>query len=464
MARILVVDDDASICKLLCEVFDTAGHQTQSVLTLQGATAKAGDEPYDLVFLDVQLPDGSGLDIIEELRGSEGEPEVIILTGYGNAQGAEIAIRNGAWDYLEKPPTLEQLQLALSRALDYRRHKRPASMPQLLDRAGIVGDGQALRSCLAQVVTAAHSNGSALITGETGAGKELVSRAVHQNSARRDKPFVVVDCTALPENLVESILFGHARGSFTGADRDKTGLLEKAHQGTLFLDEVGELPLEIQKKLLRAVQERCFRPVGSAREVSSDFRVVAATNRDLEAMAVSGEFRRDLLFRLKTFTISVPPLRERQGDIKTLALHFCDELCQRQGIDAKGYSPDFFEALLAYPWPGNVRELKSALEQVMAQAYEAPTLFAIHLPAGIRSTLAKERLTQPQAASQAAQAPAPDLDAFSLKEFRTQAADQAERAYLEHLLVRHGDDPTLAQRVSGLSKSRYYFLLQKHDL
>jgi two-component system NtrC family response regulator len=466
MARILIVDDDPKICELLSTVFRQGGHETVQARTLAAAREQAGDHPHDVVFLDLQMPDGSGMDHIQPLAASPGRPEIIILTGHGSPDGAELAITSGAWDYLEKPPTLKDLHLCLRRALDYHSQKSAPSPATVLDRSGLVGDSPALNACLAAAAQAAASEASVLVTGETGVGKELVSEAIHRSSPRRQKAFVVVDCAALPETLAESILFGHQKGAFTGAVQRSAGLLAEAHGGTLFLDEVGELPLEMQKKLLRALQERRFRPVGAEREASSDFRVVAATNRDLEAMTEEGSFRRDLWFRLQAMQVEVPPLRERKSDLKPLTQHFCNQLCERYGINSKGFSPDFFEALEQHHWPGNVRELANTVEWVLARALEAPTLFARHLPTAIRAKAARQRLAAEPPAGPAPSPPAgqPPLESLSLKEYRNQAADRAEREYLAHLLERHGDDPGRAQEVAGLSKSRFYSLLQKHGL
>ncbi len=478
MAIIQVVDDDHRISQLLQEEFARHGHRVVTADSLVNAIRVADQDRPDVVFLDVQLPDGSGLDIIRDLKETPANPEVIILTGFGNPEGAEMAIINGAWDYLEKPIALDNLQLALKRALQYRQQKLKARrITTVLDRGQIIGDGPVLGRCLKEVAEAAHSEASVLVEGETGVGKELVSRAIHSNSQRNQRAFVVVDCAALPENLVESILFGHEKGAFTGAENRSSGLLVKAHQGTLFLDEVGELPLSMQRKLLRALQEHRFRPVGGSREVESDFRVVAATNRDLEAMCAEGRFRADLLFRLQAITVKVPPLRERVEDIKQIASNFCAQLCERYSIPSKGFSPDFFESLEAYAWPGNVRELKNTIDWVLARALEAPTLFSAHLPTSIRAKVARDSASEIAALSheqegldKSTQSPdtlaieEPDPNSQTLKDYRGQAADLAERRYLQMLLNSFSRSPQEAQRLSGLSKARYYALLQKHQL
>jgi two-component system NtrC family response regulator len=480
MALILIVDDDSRISQLLAEQFVRHGHQALTAGSLAQARHMADVNPLDVVFLDVQLPDGSGLDAIREMRDAQSDPEVIILTGFGDPEGAEMAILNGAWDYLEKPISLDHLQLALNRALEYRQQKTKSSgVATVLDRGQIIGDSPALLRCLKDVAQAAHSDASALVAGETGVGKELISRAIHHNSPRREGAFVVVDCAALPESLVESTLFGHEKGAFTGAETRVAGLLAKAHGGTLFLDEVGELPLDMQRKLLRALQEHKFRPVGGSREVESDFRVVAATNRDLDAMCQGGRFRPDLLYRLKVITVKVPPLRERHSDIKPIASFFCAKLCERYGIPYKGFSPGFFDTLESYDWPGNVRELKNTIDWVLARALDQPTLFSVHLPTNIRAKLARESIGDMAAGSIESATPVIREDNFSkplmaldepdpgrqtLKDYRGKASELAEKCYMQALLSRHVDTPREAQRMSGLSKARYYALLKKHQL
>ncbi len=307
MATILVVDDDDLLCELLVRKVGQLGHRGLSALTLAGGLALARSQPTDVVYLDVNLPDGNGLEEITLFREAPGAPEVIIITGRGSPDGAELAIKSGAWDYIEKGAALQSMVLPLLRALQYREERQVHQRPLMLSREQIVGESPRLKACLDLVAQAALSEANVLISGETGTGKELFAQAIHHNSPRRKGNFVVVDCAALPATLVESILFGHARGAFTGADRAREGLVAQAHGGTLFLDEVGELPLSLQKDFLRVLQEKRFRPVGGGQEVASDFRLVAATNRDLEGMAAKGEFRSDLLFRLKGLAINLPP-------------------------------------------------------------------------------------------------------------------------------------------------------------
>jgi len=297
------------------------------------------------------MPDGSGLEIIPKLKAVRSSPEIIAITGLGDPDEAEIAIQNGAWDYIEKPASFETLKLPIIRALEYRAERRPGNSSTVLKRNGIIGDSRRITSCLEILAQAASSNVNVLITGETGTGKELFAKAIHSNSSRAGRNFVVVDCTALPETLVESVLFGHARGAFTGADRSEEGLIKQADGGTLFLDEIGELPFLIQKRFLRVIQEHRFRPVGGRQETESDFRLVAATNRNLESMVREGRFREDLFHRLRTISIELPPLRELLEDIKKLTVFYMNALCERFGIVPKGASPEFWEVVTAYKWP-----------------------------------------------------------------------------------------------------------------
>ena len=266
MIKILVVDDDKALCNLLSQIIAGMGHECARAHTIAEGKAAAASGLYDIIFLDVSLPDGSGLDLLPVLRRSPSPPEVIIITSAGDPDGAVLAIKNGAWDYLEKPFRKEQITLHISRAAEYRRALQSRQRPVAFNRDRIIGSSARINECLDVIVQAAAGDASVLITGETGTGKELFARAVHENSSRRNGSFVVVDCTALPERLVESVLFGYIKGAFTGADRDREGLISQAGGGTLFLDEIGELPLNFQKVLLRVLQEHRFRPIGSKHE------------------------------------------------------------------------------------------------------------------------------------------------------------------------------------------------------
>ena len=340
-----------------------------------------------------------------------------MITGLGDPDEAELAIKSGAWDYLEKPASFDAIKLPLLRALEYRAERKSGNPSIVLKRNGIIGDSQKITSCLELLAQAAGSDANVLITGETGTGKELFAKVVHSNSPRAKRNFVVVDCTALPETLVESVLFGHARGAFTGAETSEEGLIKQADGGTLFLDEIGELPLLIQKRFLRVIQEHRFRPVGGRQEIASDFRLVAATNRNLEDMVREGRFREDLLFRLRTIVIESPPLREIPEDIKKLTVYYMNDLCERFGIVAKGASPEFWEIVTEYPWPGNVRELIQALEKALISAKDEPMLFPKHLPTYIRIQVARSSFPMKPAS--------PGKPEMTLE--RSQSAAQIER-------------------------------------
>jgi len=279
MADILIIDDDQLICTTLSNVVSDLGHVSTCAFTLREGLEIISVRSFDVVFLDVRLPDGSGLDIIKDIRETPSSPEVIIITGFSDVDGAELAIAHGAWDYLEKSASIDEIILPLERALQYRRERQSKIRPTPLKLEGIVGSSPSMRRCIELLAQAAGSDANLLVTGETGTGKELFSWAVHHNSLRANKNFVVVDCASLPETIVESVLFGHERGAFTGADKSKAGLITQADGGTLFLDEVGELSSSVQASFLRVLEEKRLRPVGSIKEIKSDFRLIAASNR-----------------------------------------------------------------------------------------------------------------------------------------------------------------------------------------
>ncbi|MBU0769518.1 MAG: sigma-54 dependent transcriptional regulator [Proteobacteria bacterium] len=461
MASVLIIDDDKGMCYTLSEIVHLNGHKAVCAHTLKDGLETAIGGFFDVVFLDVMLPDGIGLDIISNIRETPTKPEVIIITSKGDPDGAELAIKNGAWDYVQKPSSIKQMSLPLLRAIQFREEKKAGKSPVALKREGIVGSSPQINACLDLLAQAAHSDANILITGETGTGKELFSRAIHKNSSRSENNFIVVDCTSIPETLVESTLFGHEKGAFTGAVQRFEGLIKQADGGTLFLDEVGELPLSVQKSFLRALQERRFRPLGGKEEVLCDFRTIAATNRNLNVMISKEQFRKDLVFRLRTFTIDLPPLRERPEDIKELSIYHMNKLCDQYKIAIKGFSPDFFEVLVVYDWPGNVRELFNALERALAAAQYEPTLFPNHLPTDVRIKAARASLSKEVLSLQNRKNTAEyNWLLPKLREFR----EAAEKKYLLDLIAIAGGDIKKACRVSGISRSRLYSLLKKHNL
>lgn len=466
MASILIIDDDDLMCQALSHVAKRRGHEVTCAHSIGAGLEKATGGDFDVVFLDVRMPDGNGLEVLPKIKGAASSPEIVIMTGFGDPQGAELAIKSGAWDYIEKGSSTKDITLSLVRALEYRKQKKGDGEQRnvvALKRDDIIGSSRKLKDCFDLVAQAAGCDASVLVTGETGTGKELFARAVHYNSRRAAGNFVVVDCAALPETLIESLLFGHVRGAFTGADQAREGLIRQADGGTLFLDEVGELPLSLQKSFLRVLQEHRFRPVGSQQEMESDFRLVAATNRDLGLMVQKGQFREDLLFRLRSFVIELPPLRERAEDIKELARYFLDRLCERYGLAAKGFAPEFLRTLGAYTWPGNVRELANTLERTVAASRFEPILFPMHLPTHIRVQVTQAHVSRDGQPEERPEAKLPP-EVPKLHEYRETVYAQAEKQYLQDLLSLSGSNINEACRLSGLSSSRLYALLKSHEL
>lgn len=462
MAHVLVIDDDRGTCTVLNNLVSEMGHRAACAHNIEEGMRAVSENAYDAVFLDVQLPDGNGLSLLPEIRKSPSGPEVIIMTGFGDPEGAGLAIRNGAWDYQQKPLSPKTLALSLSRVFQYRENLLALrSQSVAFDRAGIVGEDPTLTNCIEQASVAAGNKANLLITGETGTGKDLFAQAVHRNGPRHPHPFVVVDCAALPENLVEGVLFGHVKGAFTGADGAREGLVKQADGGTLFLDEIGELPLAIQKKFLRVLQEHRFRPVGCGKELKSDFRLIAATHRDLETMVKEGHFRSDLLFRLKALRIDLPPLRLHAADIEPVLNHHLQRLCRQWGQTPKTVSVEYLTTLSHYRWPGNVRELVNAVESSLLAAGQGPVLLPIHLPMEIRI-----------AAAQCSVGPADPAAAIPMAENKVTTAIEnykafmqaCEKHYLQRLVADTGGQVASALGVSGLSRSKYYSLLKKHQI
>ena len=464
MANILIIDDDEEICKVLTWAMKHMNHEVSYALTLQDGLNENFSKLFDVVFLDVDLPDGNGLEVLPRIKESPSSPEVIIITGKGDPDGAELAVKSGAWDYLQKSPSVESLTLPLSRVLKYREEKLARQHQKTLSREEIIGNSPMMKECLDLVFQAANTDTSVLITGETGTGKELFARAIHKNSSRCNNNFVVVDCSTLPETLVESILFGHVKGAFTGADKAQQGLISQADGGTLFLDEVGELPISIQKAFLRILQEHRFRPVGGKAESKSNFKLIAATHRDLEGMVQDGQFRLDLLYRIRSITIALPPLRKRTADILETAMYYMTRHCDRYGAGTKGFSPEFIEALMSYNWPGNVRELINCIESALSEVGKEPVLIPRHLPTQIRVNLARKSVSN-QAISDAEKNvanPDPVLDRF--KDFKDSIIMKAEKQYLQKLMKLTRHNIKEACLISDLSRARLYALLKKHSL
>jgi DNA-binding NtrC family response regulator len=371
MPKALVVDDDNHSCTGLAEWIRGEGFDVRTAACLADARARLGDGAADLVILDLQLPDGSAIDLAHELEAQPGV-EVLIITGHGSVDSAVEALRSGVVDYLTKPVDLARLRQTLARvrrALDLR--EEIAGLRGELRRLGrfgsIIGASGPMQQVYDLIGRVAPTNATVLVTGETGVGKELVARMVHERSGRAKRPFLPFNCGAVPANLIESELFGHEKGSFTGADRQRKGIFERAHGGTLVLDEVTEMPVELQVRLLRVLESGLVTRVGGERTEAIDVRVVAATNRDPAEAVSGGHLREDLLYRLNVFPIHVPPLRERIGDIELLARHFLGELNEAAG-STKVLSEEALDRLRAHSWPGNVRELKNVIERAFILA------------------------------------------------------------------------------------------------
>lgn len=367
---ILVVDDDTSITDSLSIILTDAGFEVLTAHTFAQSLAILNHKQFDLVITDFCLPDATGIDVITQVKNETPETEVILMTGHGSLDITIEAIKRGAYYYLEKPYTLDRLYTLVDRALEVAALKREN---ELLKRTlscdtetfGMIGRNPKLHQIIQTIRTAAPSDASVLIEGESGTGKELIATAFHAQSKRSSGPFIQINCSAIPHELIESELFGYQKGAFTGADRDKRGLIEAANGGTLLLDEIAEMPAHLQTKLLRVLQERKLRRVGDEREIDVDFRLVSATNRDTSALLQEGVLRKDLYFRISTIKIKVPPLRERLDDVPLIAKHFLERFTIQYDRKIRDLTQETMLRLLRYSWPGNIRELESVIERAV---------------------------------------------------------------------------------------------------
>ncbi len=444
LGSILLVDDDGPFRTVLSGELERIGFRVSGAETGVEALARVGEMEPDIVLLDLRLPDIDGLDVLRGIRAKSPAADVIMLTGHGSIDTAIEAIKMGAFDYVAKPCPLEELEVRIHRALERQGLRRRAT---LLERAltpadvgaSLIGEAPAFRRVREMIERVAPAGSSVLITGETGSGKEMVAKLLHARSDRRERPFVTVECAALQESLLQSELFGHDRGAFTGADRAKPGLFEVAHGGTIFLDEIGEISQATQVKLLRVLDTSTFRHVGGTAEIHVDVRIIAATNRDLEAMVRQNLFREDLFYRLRTITLSLPPLRERHGDIALLAERFLDVLNGRFGT-RKRIGPAAVRALEQHTWPGNVRELLHAVEAAMVVC-DGPELLPEHFP------------TLPRAPAVAVGTDGPPL-----------TLQEMERAHIAAVLRSTGGHRGRAAQALGISERNLYRKLKEYDL
>jgi DNA-binding NtrC family response regulator len=451
--RILVVDDEPDMAESCAFLLRRKGYEAAVATSAEQAVEELARRPFALVVSDVRMPRMNGMQLLAAVKSRDADIEVVLITGHPDIQGAVAAIKRGAFDYLTKPYAEKDLLERVGKALAHRRVKQ--GNEGLKDRlqSGVEGRRLVYRSpafadVVAMLERAARTDASVLIQGESGTGKELLAHHLHDKSARADKPFVPVDCTAIPAELFESELFGHEKGAFSGAVQDKMGLFQVADGGTLFLDELGELPLPFQSKLLRAIQERAIRRVGSNAETSVDVRIVAATNRDLAREVQEGRFRQDLFYRLDVVRLQVPPLRERPEDVEELVRHFLARFGARSGVSTMDEST--LSALRACAWPGNVRQLRNAIERACALA-TGPELKVDDLPLEARGG-------DPARA-------AADVDpSGTFQEMKARTIAALEKSYFEGLLKKHKGNVTHSADEAGMTRSALQKLLGKHGL
>ncbi|REJ82606.1 MAG: sigma-54-dependent Fis family transcriptional regulator [Acidobacteria bacterium] len=447
--RVLVVDDEEGIRETLAEILADEGYRYHTVGSVGAARAALAEQAFDLVLLDVWLPDGDGVDFLVELRSGLFDGPVVVISGHGNIDTAVRAIREGAFDFLEKPLSLSRVVLTVDHALQQRRMERELeTLSQRFDRdETLQGASPAMRKLKEQLKVVAPSESRILITGENGTGKELVAREVHRRSARSAAEFVALNCAAIPEELIESELFGHVKGAFTGATANRTGRFVQADGGTLFLDEIADMSLKTQAKVLRVLEEQRFERVGDTRSIEVDVRVLAATNKDLEDEIAEGRFRQDLYFRLAVIPLRVPPLRERREDIPQLVEHFLATLARQDGRGTKRADPEVMRCLQGYSWPGNVRELRNLAERLLIMA-PGPTITVDDLPANLRRDQATPF------------GPLLEQEFGSLKDAR----EAFERAFIERQLERAEGNVTQTARALGLERSSLHRKLKSYGI
>ena len=382
MPDILVIDDEPGIQQSLTGILEDEGYRTETVSTGEASLGLLTKRTFDVVLLDVWLPGQDGLETLQRIKALQDAPEVVMISGHGTIETAVRATKLGAFDFLEKPLSLERTLIVVKNAVQARRLRGENRdlKRQMQSRGELVGDSIPVKALRQQIALMAPTNGRVLIFGESGTGKELVARAIHAASLRKDAAFIEVNCAAIPEDLIESELFGHRQGSFPGASSNKEGKFHKADGGTLFLDEVGDMSLKTQSKVLRTLDEQRFAPVGGDEPVTVDVRVIAATNKDLEEEISKGNFREDLFYRLNVIPFYVPPLRERKEDVPLLVRHFLREFSAAYTRRARQITDDALDALMRYSWPGNVRELRNLVERMVIMNPTVATLERKHLP------------------------------------------------------------------------------------
>ena len=457
-ARILIVDDERSLREMAQLMLTRAGYDVTLAEHVPHALAileEHGERSFDLVLSDLQMPGGSGIDVLKASKRYDPSTQIVLMTAHASIATAVEAMKAGAYDYLEKPFKRAELLALLEKALEKRRLlqenfllKRELAGKTSFDQ--MVGSSPAMQKLFEMVRRAAPARTTVLITGESGTGKELVARAFHNKSNRKDKPFIAVNCGAIPESLIESELFGHVKGAFTGAQRDRIGYFVAAEGGTLFLDEVGEIPLHIQVKLLRVLQERVVQPVGCVKASPVDVRIVAATNRDLRQEVAERRFREDLFYRLNVIQLQVPPLRERRDDLRLLIQHFLDKYNEEHGKQINGIEGDAFELLIRYHYPGNVRELENIIERAVT----------LELTEMISTEVLPYFMIQKESFNQLTNGLEIPDEGMNLEEM----VAQLERSLLLKALAKTGGHRTEAARVLGISFRSIRYRLDKYNI
>ncbi len=446
--RVLIVDDERAMCEMIEADLRLRQFEPTWTTSPEEAWQRLKSENFHVLLTDLKMPKMSGTELCERVVANRPDVPVVVMTAFGSLDTAVAAIRAGAYDFVTKPVEMDMLALTLNRALNHHRlQEKVKILSEEVDRTkrfdAILGASPPMQRLFDQLARIADSEASVLITGESGTGKELVARAIHRESRRAEHPFVPVNCAALPENLLESELFGHAKGAFTDARDARKGLFLQAERGTLFLDEIGEFPMATQAKLLRSLEEQKLRPVGGDQEISFDVRILSATNRDLETAIEEGRFREDLFFRINVIQVEVPPLRARGSDILLLAQHFVELFAARANREVTGLSQPVAQKLIGYAWPGNVRELRNVIERAVALT-RYDNLVVDDLPEKIRDYKQSQVL----------------ISGSDPTELTT--LEDVERRYIRHVLEAVGDNKTLASRVLGLDRKTLYRKLQQY--
>jgi len=458
IGKVLVVDDEPVVCQSCKRILERAGYKVETVLSGKEAINRAKKEIYDVAIVDLKMPEMDGMEVLQRLREEHPEIIVIMITGYSTVETAVEAMKLGAFDYVPKPFTPDELEIIVRNALERKkllwenRYLR-SELQEKYRFENIIGKSKKMQEIYRIIEKVAPTDSTVIIYGESGTGKELVARAIHYNSPRKDRPFISVDCGALSESLLESELFGHVKGSFTDAVVTKPGLFEIANGGTFFLDEVGNISLSIQAKLLRVLQEREFKPVGGTTWKKVDIRIIAATNKDLRKMIEEGTFREDLFYRLNIVPVYLPPLRERREDIPLLVSYFLEKFNRERKRNIKRVSLEAMQLLINYSWPGNVRELENMIERLVVMADE-DTIRVEHLPISLRE---KE--------IQAVKVPRTKEELKRLKkEVRKKAVVQIEKRFILEALKRNNWNVTKAAKDVGMQRQNFQALMRKHKI